>query len=77
MYGMFGVEYEDFLGHDDHLYKDVEDDGEWQPGQCDNCYGETVQGPLGPVHCACTIGQGAATADCTCGPPDGDETAIL
>lgn len=39
------------------------DPDEWQPGQCDGCYG-------GP-GCACEGGQGAECAeDCRCGPPD-------
>ncbi|MFJ1664835.1 hypothetical protein ACIOK4_00310 [Streptomyces bottropensis] len=38
------------------------DPDEWQPGQCDGCYG-------GP-YCACEAGQGADRAeDCRCGPP--------
>lgn len=45
------------------------DPDEWKPGQCDNCYGETVNGPLGPIYCACAIGQGANLEDCRCGPP--------
>lgn len=49
---------------------EYDDDGEWQPGECDNCYGETVHGPLGPVYCACRIGQGYDSEDCRCGPPD-------
>ena len=50
-------------------------DGEWQPGECDGCYGETVDGPLGPIGCACAMGQGAADEDCRCGPPADDEPA--
>lgn len=66
---------ESFYDHDDSL-EDIEAE-EWQEGTCDNCYGETVQGPLGPVHCACAIGRGAAAAACTCGPPYADEPVIL
>lgn len=50
---------------------DYEDAEEWQEGECDHCYGETVDGPLGPIYCACQIGQGADEDDCECGPPDG------
>lgn len=46
-------------------------DGEWRPGECDNCWGDTIDGPLGPIHCACAIGQGAGDEDCRCGPPPG------
>lgn len=53
---------------------DCEDAEEWQPGECDHCYGQTVQGPLGPIHCACAIGEGADPEDCHCGPPSGDDT---
>lgn len=42
---------------------------EWQEGECDHCYGETVDGPLGPIYCACEIGQGADEDNCVCGPP--------
>lgn len=58
---------------DDDYYDydgDLDDSGEWQPGECDNCYGQTVNGPLGPIFCACSIGQGADPEDCRCGPPD-------
>lgn len=55
---------------------DEEDDtaGEWKPGECDHCYGGdengvTATGPLGPLYCACRIGQGADEEDCRCGPP--------
>lgn len=66
--------------HDD--YEDDEDEPgseEWQPGECDNCSGGdengvTATGPLGPVYCACFIGQGADEDECRCGPPaDGEE----
>ncbi|MFJ2162549.1 hypothetical protein [Streptomyces sp. NPDC087856] len=46
-------------------------DGEWKPGECDHCYGETIVGPLGPIYCACAIGQGAGWEECRCGPPPG------
>lgn len=46
-------------------------DEEWRPGECDHCYGETLNGPLGPIYCACAIGQGAGWEDCRCGPPPG------
>lgn len=48
---------------------DDEDAEEWQSGECDHCYGQTVNGPLGPLYCACQIGQGADEDDCVCGPP--------
>lgn len=48
---------------------DVPDESdEWQWGECDHCCGETVDGPLGPVYCACAIGQGASAENCACGP---------
>ncbi|MFJ6386420.1 hypothetical protein ACIQJT_02305 [Streptomyces sp. NPDC091972] len=46
-------------------------DDEWKPGECDHCYGQTLDGPLGPIYCACAIGQGAGYEDCRCGPPPG------
>jgi hypothetical protein len=50
---------------------DVSED--WQPGECDRCpggddRGVTATSPLGPLYCACRIGQGADPGDCTCGP---------
>jgi hypothetical protein len=58
-------------------YDDYEDEEseEWQPGECDNCSGGdengiTATGPLGPLYCACAIGQGAGPGDCVCGPED-------
>lgn len=50
------------------------DTSEWQPGECDNCTGGdnlgiTATGPLGPLYCACFIGQGADPDECRCGPP--------
>jgi hypothetical protein len=68
-----------YTDHDD--YQDDEDDDtadEWRPGECDNCYGGdehgvTATGPLGPLYCACRIGQGADADTCRCGPPaDGE-----
>ncbi|MDH6122003.1 hypothetical protein ABH930_006405 [Kitasatospora sp. GAS204A] len=63
---------------DDYDYEDddeLEESGEWLPGECDRCSGGdedgvTATGPLGPLHCACRIGQGAAPEDCVCGPED-------
>ena len=65
--------------HDDDAYDEdraVQDDGdgEWREGQCDRCYGGdenavTATGPLGPLYCACKIGQGADLENCYCGPP--------
>jgi len=54
---------------------ELEDAEEWRPGECDNCYGGdengvTATGPLGPLYCACFIGQGADEEDCRCGPED-------
>jgi len=63
---MYGPDEDDF---DDEEFG--EDDGEWQEGECDRCYGgPPVTGPLGPLYCACEIGQGAAPEDCLCGPED-------
>lgn len=48
---------------------DDEESEDWQPGECDNCFGgPPIDGPLGPLHCACEIGQGAGPGDCRCGP---------
>ncbi|MEU1630859.1 hypothetical protein ABZ746_37575 [Streptomyces sp. NPDC020096] len=49
---------------------DCPGDGEWQPGECDNCFGEPVEGPLGTIYCACAIGQGAPEGECRCGPEE-------
>ena len=67
-----GVDYDE-----DDLYDDPEDAEEWQPGECDNCSGGdengvTATGPLGPLFCACFIGQGADEEDCRCGPLEND-----
>lgn len=64
---------ETYLDEEDDL-DDVEDAEEWHFGECDNCYGGdengvTATSPLGPVFCACFIGQGADEEDCRCGPP--------
>jgi hypothetical protein len=59
--------YDDYEDEDDEL----DDDGEWQPGECDRCYGgPPVEGPLGTLYCACKIGQGAPLHKCLCGPED-------
>ena len=63
---------------DDHEYDEddeLEDDGEWREGECDNCTGGdengvTATGPLGPLFCACFIGQGADEENCRCGPEE-------
>lgn len=59
-------------------YDDEESSEDWQPGECDNCFGGdengvtvTATGALGPLYCACHIGQGAAPEDCVCGPLGG------
>lgn len=52
---------------------DDADDNGWQPGECDHCYGDTVYGPLGPIYCACAIGQGADMDRCVCGPPEDEQ----
>ncbi len=49
-------------------FNEDQDSGEWREGECDHCYGETVNGPLGPIYCACAIGQGADPDECVCGP---------
>ena len=54
---------------DPDAYLDEDDSDDWHEGECDHCYGETVDGPLGPIYCACAIGQGADEDDCVCGPP--------
>ena len=64
--------YVDYEGDNVDVPEDDCDD--WQQGECDHCYGETVNGPLGPIHCACQIGQGADEDRCVCGPPQ-DVTA--
>lgn len=64
----------DYLDHDDYADDDQAEAEEWQPGECDNCSGGdangvTAVGPLGPLYCACRIGQGAEDAtECRCGP---------
>jgi hypothetical protein len=56
-------------GCEDCMQAEDEDDGEWREGECDHCFGEPVDGPLGTVVCACSIGQGAERdEDCHCGP---------
>lgn len=32
--------------------------------------GVTATGPLGPLYCACAIGQGADEDNCRCGPEE-------
>ena len=64
---------QDYDGYDDEDPMTEIADTEWQPGQCDNCSGGddegvTATGPLGPLYCACRIGQGAPAEECTCGP---------
>ena len=54
---------------------DVEDAEEWQEGECDMCFGGdengvTATGPLGPLYCACAIGQGADEENCRRGPEE-------
>jgi hypothetical protein len=67
-------DYVDDYDDDDRMTEIV--DTEWQEGKCDHCPGGdadgvTATGPLGPLHCACKIGQGAANPeDCQCGPED-------
>ena len=70
------MSYEETVAEDDYLNEDVVDAEEWQEGECDNCYGGdengvTATGPLGPLYCACFIGQGADAENCRCGPPSG------
>lgn len=60
-------------------YMDDEDEGQdddWHEGTCDNCsggdqHGVTATGALGPLYCACRIGQGADAENCRCGPGEG------
>ncbi|MFJ6530869.1 hypothetical protein ACIQMZ_37185 [Streptomyces longwoodensis] len=65
---------EDYYAPEEYDDDDQEDAQEWREGQCDNCSGGdaagvTAEGPLGPLYCACKIGQGAEDPnDCTCGP---------
>lgn len=63
---------------DDGCYCPCTDDtvGEWQPGECDHCWGIVIlDAPMSPV-CACATGQGAPLHECVCGPPtDPDEYA--
>ncbi|MGW2251369.1 hypothetical protein ACWCXH_14310 [Kitasatospora sp. NPDC001660] len=61
--------------YEDDDFDEYEDDGEWQPGECDHCSGGdengvTATGPLGSLYCACFIGQGAGPEGCVCGPED-------
>lgn len=69
-----------YTDHDEYMEDedDLEDAEEWQEGECDNCYGGdeegvTATGPLGPLYCACFIGQGADPEGCRCGPPSDGE----
>jgi len=64
--------YVDYEGDNIDIPEDEDDAEEWREGECDHCYGETVDGPLGPIYCACQIGQGADEGDCVCGPPTSD-----
>lgn len=57
------------LPEDDDLDEYEDDSDDWRAGECDHCFGETVDGPLGPIHCACAVGLGADEDDCVCGPP--------
>ena len=59
----------DYDDPDDYLDEYEDDAEEWREGECDRCYGETVDGPLGPIYCACAIGQGASEDGCVCEPP--------
>lgn len=66
----------DLYDEDDQDDNEVEDAEEWQPGECDRCSGGdengvTSTGALGPLYCACRIGQGAEPQDCACGPEEG------
>ena len=66
-----GVDYDEDEPYDD----DQEDSEEWRPGECDMCFGGdengvTATGPLGPIFCACAIGQGAPVDECRCGPEE-------
>lgn len=56
------------LYDEDDQDDDFEVAEEWSEGECDHCFGETVQTPFGPIHCACSIGQGAPPESCVCGP---------
>ncbi|MFC7535716.1 hypothetical protein [Actinoplanes sp. GCM10030250] len=48
--------------HDDG-YEPTED---WTPGTCDQCgMKDTPPGWIGPV-CACSIGEGSVSYECTC-----------
>lgn len=64
-----------YTDHDEYMddEDELEDAEEWQPGECDNCYGDTgetaLNRPAGWTVCACTIGQGANPGACHCGPP--------
>lgn len=64
-----------YTDHDEYFdddQDDTEDAQEWREGECDNCSGGdengvTATGPLGPLYCACRIGQGDPD-NCKCGP---------
>jgi hypothetical protein len=65
---------------DDYYDEPPEDDSDdgWREGECDHCSGGdengvTATGPLGPIYCACRIGQGADEDDCHCGPIADDQ----
>lgn len=70
------MSYEETYLDDEADYGDDQDAEEWQPGECDMCFGGdengvTATGPLGPLYCACFIGQGAPADECRCGPEEG------
>lgn len=65
--------YDDYEADYEAGYDDDPADDEWQSGECDNCSGGdengiTSTGPLGPLYCACFIGQGADPGACHCSP---------
>jgi hypothetical protein len=79
-------DYQGYEDYEDRPWADDDDDRmteiadtEWRPGECDNCSGGdedgvTATGPLGPLYCACRIGQGAPADECQCGPIEDEET---
>jgi hypothetical protein len=69
------VSYEETYLDEEDEYDEPADAEEWQPGECDMCFGGdengvTATGPLGPLFCACAIGQGADEENCRCGPEE-------
>ncbi|MFV6033178.1 hypothetical protein [Streptomyces sp. NPDC056264] len=58
--------------HPDDEEEEFEEEHEWEPGQCDHCWGLPAGAEPGLLSpgCACLLGQGADPNECSCGPED-------